>query len=488
MSISSALNNAASGLRAASKLAGTISGNVSNALTAGYAARATELSSLSAGGLGSGVRVVATTRAENAYLTSERRLAQASAAASGARSDAEARLVAAMGEAGARGSLSASATALETALMSASASPQSTTLLTAAADAARTLAGSLAAAAAEAAETRTEADSGIARQVAALNETLHRVEDLNGRITSLSLQGVDTLSLQDQRATLIDRISTIVPVRTVNRENGAVAIHTQGGATLLDGVVWELGFTPTPNGVTAEMTLGNGALSGLSQKQGTAIVGLAAGTGSGALDGGSLGALFEVRDTIVPGFTGELDLYAADLMSRFRDLAPAGALDAGGEGLFVDATGAGGTAGLAGRIALNAAVDPDRGGAVYRLRDGLAAASPGVEGNGSLLQALADAMAAAREPAGFVSQTAKAGSATMASEISAWFLGRSARTDDDLAFQTARADTLAEEELNAVGVDSDGQLQFLTVVEQAYAANARVLSVIDDLMRTLLEI
>ena len=486
MSISNALNSAASGLRATTKLASTISTNVSNALTPGYASRTTELSSVTAGGLGSGARVTATTRAENAYLTSARRVAEATAGASGVRSDAYARVIDAMGEAGETGSLSASATALETALMSASASPQATTLLTDAVDAARALAASLTSTAKVAAEVRSEADSQIAAQVKTLNETLHKIEELNGKITNLSLQGVDTLSLEDQRSTLIDQISTIVPVKTVNRDNGAVAIYTQGGATLLDGTVWELSFTAAPNGVTSDMTLENGALSGLTQKQGTASVSISIGSGSGVFDGGSLGALFEVRDTIVPGFTNELDLYAADLVARFQGVSDS--LDADGAGLFVDSLGTGETAGLAGRIALNAAVDPDQGGAVYRLRDGLSASASGVEGDGSLLQALSDAMTAERAPTGFASQTAKNDSATMASEISAYFVGRAARVDDDLSYQSARAETLAEEELNAVGVDSDSQLQFLTVVEQAYAANAKVLSVIDELMQTLLEI
>ena len=486
MSISNALNSAASGLRATSKLASTISTNVSNALTTGYASRTTELSSVTAGGLGSGVRVTTTIRAENAYLTSARRVAEATAEASGVRSDAYSRLIDAMGEAGEAGSLSESATALETALMAASASPQATTLLTDAVDAARAVASSLSSTARVAAEVRSTADSQIAAQVRTLNETLHRIEDLNGKITNLSLQGVDTLSLEDQRSTLIDQIATIVPVKTVNRENGAVAIYTQGGATLLDGQVWELGFTAAPNGVTSEMTLESGALNGLTQKQGTTTVSVSIGAGTGVFDGGSLGALFEVRDTIVPGFTAELDLYAADLVARFEGVTDS--LDAEGAGLFVDSLGAGETAGLAGRIALNAAVDPDQGGAAYRLRDGLAATGSGVEGDGSLLQALADAMSAELAPTGFASQTAMNDSATMASEISAYFVGRAARVDDDLSYQTSRAATLSEEELNAVGVDSDSQLQFLTVVEQAYAANAKVLSVIDELMRTLLEI
>jgi flagellar hook-associated protein 1 len=45
-----------------------------------------------------------------------------------------------------------------------------------------------------------------------------------------------------------------------------------------------------------------------------------------------------------------------------------------------------------------------------------------------------------------------------------------------------------EREIDATGVDSDAELQYLMVVEQAYAANARVLSVLDSLLMQLLEI
>ena len=75
----------------------------------------------------------------------------------------------------------------------------------------------------------------------------------------------------------------------------------------------------------------------------------------------------------------------------------------------------------------------------------------------------------------------------MASEIASFFAGRGARSDDDRAYLTARQSTLAEQETNATGVDTDAELQSLTLVEQAYAANAHVLSVIDDLMKLLLE-
>ena len=75
----------------------------------------------------------------------------------------------------------------------------------------------------------------------------------------------------------------------------------------------------------------------------------------------------------------------------------------------------------------------------------------------------------------------------MASEIASFFAGRGARSDESRAYLVGRQATLSEQETHAVGVDTDGELQSLMLVEQTYAANARVLSVIDDLMKLLLE-
>jgi flagellar hook-associated protein 1 FlgK len=487
MSISSALNNAASGLAASARLADTIANNVANAMTPGFGARSTELSSLTLGGYGSGVRVAGTARAENAFLTAERRSADAALGATATRSDAYDRMLTAIGEPGAENALSTLATGLETALMGATASPQSTAKLSAAVAAAKGLAGAVNRVAEENVRLRTEADAEIARQVETVNGALRAVDGINRQIVSLGAQGADVSALQDQRGRLIDEIATVVPVRVVKRDGGQVALYSHNGGVLLDGRVYELGFTAAANVVTPDLTLGAG-LSGLTQDRGAASgpVAVAAG-GGGPFDGGSLGALFEVRDRIVPEVDGEIDRYAGDLIERFRDLMPAGALDAAGAGLFVDPA-AGGTAGLAGRIGINAAVDPAAGGAVWRLRDGLSAATPGLEGDGTILRAMSDAMVAARAPAGFISQNASAGSATMASEIGSFFAGRSARSDEDRAYLAARQSTLAEEEGHATGVDTDAELEALTLVEQAYAANARVLSVIDDLMKLLLEV
>jgi flagellar hook-associated protein 1 FlgK len=136
---------------------------------------------------------------------------------------------------------------------------------------------------------------------------------------------------------------------------------------------------------------------------------------------------------------------------------------------------------------VNGSVDPSQGGAPWRLRDGLGAATPGEEGFGGYLQALADAMSAARAPVGWASQSAANDAATMASEIASFFAGRAARSEEAQSYLTSRQTVLADSEANAIGIDTDNELQALILVEQAYAANARVLATIDGLLKLLLE-
>ena len=248
-------------------------------------------------------------------------------------------------------------------------------------------------------------------------------------------QGLDTTSLQDERSRLIDNISSIVPVTAVKRGNGAVAIYSQNGGALLDGKVYELSFTAASNVVTPDLTVGAG-LSGLSQDQGalTGPTAVGAGTGKGLFDGGSLGALFEVRDTIVPG------VRRRDRPLRHRPRRPLPEPDAGHVPRRL------GRRPLRRRRHRHRRRRADRGQRrrrPRRRRRGLAPprrplgrARSGTEGDGTILQALADAMGASRTPTGFVSQSAANDSATMASEIASYFAGKSARSDEDLAYLT----------------------------------------------------
>ena len=318
MSISSALNSAASGLRANSRLVDTVANNVSNALTEGYAQRRTELTSTVFNGTGSGVGVVGTTRAESAHLTAERRAADASLGSATALSDAYSRMMDLLGtSADEAGSLMGLANDLETTLISVAASPQSLTEQAAVVESAKAVASKLNAITQENNQIRSDVETEIASQVKFVNTSLHSIDSLNEKIATLRTQGSDTASLEDERARLIDGISSVIPVSTVKRDNGMLAIYSANGGMLLNGKVYELSFTANNGGVTADMTLG-APLSGLSQDQGVSSgpVTVDAGIGSGPFDGGSLGALFQVRDSIVPDYQAEVDAYANDLIDR----------------------------------------------------------------------------------------------------------------------------------------------------------------------------
>lgn len=482
MSLTSALSNAYSGLVATARQADLVSGNIANALTEGFARREIALASSDIGGRGTGVRVSGIVRVADARATYERRRTEAeegsaSALGSSARVTADS-----VGEPGADGALPTLARAFETALQRAAETPESTGVQGGLLNAARSYALALNAASAETRRGRETADAAIARDVATVNEALARIVTLNREIRGLSETGDDFTALEDQRQLLIDEVNRIVPVRTARRGGEEIALYTPGGAVLVEGSAATLGFTATHT-ITADMTLGSGALSGLTLN-GTAVP---AGSGSGRLDGGTLGAAFARRDVTLPAADARLDGLARDLADRFEAVNT----DAGGAGLFTDA-GAAVTAttpaGLAGRLAVNAAVDPDQGGALWRLRDGLAAATQGDAGNGTLLAALSDAFAALQPAPAGSGLSGSYDAASLAEEVAALFQSEAAEAEERAAFATGAASAKRDAELGIVGVDTDAEMQKLLRVEQAYAANARVIETVDFLMRRLLEI
>ena len=156
---------------------------------------------------------------------------------------------------------------------------------------------------------------------------------------------------------------------------------------LLAGTARKIEFNPS-NAFNPSQTLANGALSGLS------VDGVEITPGSlsyGAVSSGLFGALFSLRDNDLPSFSAQLDTFAEDLVTRLSESTIDPATPSGAPGIFID-PGTSGTSGLAGRIRINGAVDPEQGGELWRLRDGLAATSPGPTGDASILQRMHSAL------------------------------------------------------------------------------------------------
>ncbi len=482
MSISSALSNARTGLTAASRAAEVVSANVANALTPGYGRRELELSAQSLGGNGTGVRIEGIRRNVDQPIIAERRLADAGLADQTARADFLARIEQAIGTPDDPRSLTGRINALEASLIQAASRPDSLPRLQETLDAASALAGALNAASDTVQAQRMEADREIARQVERLNKGLENIALLNRKITTQLGAGRDATALMDQRQQEVDRIASIVPLREVPRDRGQIALYTPGGAILLDGAPATLSFTPA-GVIVPEMSVASGALSEISLNGRV----LSASEG-GPLAGGSLGALFYIRDSFAIDAQGQLDALARDLVERFADPATDPTLGLSDPGLLTDAGGVFDPAnelGLSGRVSVNPLADPDAGGSLLRLRDGLGAAPASAPGDATRLLALADALTASRVPASSTISNVARSASGLSSDVASFFGNLRLAAEADQGFASALADGLRESELQG-GVDSDFEMQQLLLVEQAFSANARVISTIDDLIQTLL--
>lgn len=481
MSISQSLSNALSGMTAASRMAEVVSSNVSNAMTDGYGRRSLNLSAASIGDRGAGVKIDSVSRHSNPGLIADRRSATASQEYQSDLLSTMTDVEILVGQAGDPDSISNRIVAVEKSLTDAINDPSSEIRLGTLGNRLGDLTSSLNSASKEIQIKRAAADATIAEHVENLNKGLSQVERLNNDIARMKATGGDPSSLQDQRQQIVDNLSEIVPLRELERDGGKIALMSTDGAVLLDKDAAEYEFTRSPV-IVPNMTLSGGALSGLSQE------GVSLGTnGFGRLSGGTLAAAFHARDKVLTEAQEGLDQIAADLATRFQDPSIDSTRLPGQPGLLTDNGSVFNDLnmkGFAGRIAVNAAVDPVHGGHISRLRDGLNAASAGLSGDSSLLQSLSAALS---NPTTTSSDPVEKSAAGRASDFMTRIGRDRVEVESELSFANARVAILKEAE-SAEGVDTDYEMQMLLRVEQAYAANARVIQTVDRLMQKLMEI
>lgn len=483
MSISGSLSSALSGLTAAAKAAEVVSSNIANATTEGYGRRELITTARTVGQSGQGVKIVGVHREVDPVLLSDRRRATATFGERDTRASFFNRLEQAVGTPDTATSLGARIADFDQALLEAASLPDSEARLSRVVETARNLAAQLSSASSAVQTARAEADDQIEAEVDILNRTLAQIAELNNNIRATYSGARDPSALVDQRQQLIDSIAAIVPLREIARDDGQIALYTTGGAVLVDGRAASFGFDPAGL-ITADMSYGGGSLSGLTLNGRPISV-------SGAdspIAGGSLAAHFQVRDVLAPEAQVQLDALARDLLERFADPAVDPTLATGAPGLFSDGGGAflaANELGLAQRLAVNPAVDPRQGGALWRLRDGMSATAPGLAGNATGLVRLQAALTSARTPVSGQFMTGARGFAALQGDMLSAMVSNRLTAETEATYASSRTDALKQMEL-AAGVDTDQEMQSLLLIEQAYTANAKVIQTIGAMIETLL--
>lgn len=482
MSLSSAIYSARSGLQVSSLRADIVATNVANATTPGYVRRSVTLSETIVDGRSAGVRSDGVARASDNAIKTQRReltsdLAQASVLSSTWKS-----ISARVGDTVSGTGIFKSFSTFETALSRAVASPESTTVASSLLEAARGITRELNSLSEMVEIQRGEADREIADGVDVVNTALAKIEELNTRLARINRTSGEAAALIDERQRTLDTIAEYLPIQTVDRDAGAIDVLTTEGVFLVAGRARQIEFTPSA-AFSPSDTLAGGALSGMSVEG----VDITPGAASfGAVSGGLFGALFTLRDQDLPALSLQLDTIANDLITRLSDDTLDPTKTPGDQGIFVDPDAAAG-AGLAGRISLNAAIDPEQGGATWRLRDGLGAAAEGPRGNNTILSALYDAVSSVRSINANGLEGAYS-STELAAQLASVTGQKRIQHESVMSSTQTQHAILVEAEQNETGVDIDAQMQDLILVEQAYAANARVIEVASQMIRILMEL
>jgi flagellar hook-associated protein 1 FlgK len=501
MGLEAALLTARTGLLQTQRALTVAANNVANADTAGYTRKTATATAVDTGG----VRSLPATRDVDEALVTELNNRRAAAAGAALRSDLLSGIEAAHGSPetgdGIGDMVAALRTSFETLLADPSQSGQQGATVVAAQD----LAGRLNDVSGAIGTARQRAQDVIVAEVSAINAGLRDIAQLTRRITEQIAMTGEAAALEDQRDLAIATLSDSIEVQALKRADGGLVLVARNGLVLpLD--------PNTDAFATQDATLDPSSFHGGG---GTIpAITLAGQDVTDRLIGGRLAEAVALRDQTLPRYQAELDLTAATLAARF---------DAQGLTLFTDPAGAvpdtatayagSDMVGFAGRITVNPAVAADpallRDGtrAVTGDPSGAADFTPNPSGGPASFTTLVariveQAFGTEAQPGVAWAAIATGGlgpDGTLSSPFGApatlegYAAMVTATQTADAAAAEARAtstravvDGLAERFAQRSGVDVDTEMAAMITLQNAYAANARVMSTVQAMWDTLL--
>lgn len=477
MSLASALSIAQSSLQTTSRQTAVVSRNVADASNPDYARRIAQVVSTDPG-----ARAVQIQRATNDQLFRQNLAALSAWAGQSALYDGLDQLDLAVNGVDNASSASTAIGKLHDALQLYATSPSNQNLGSAVIDAAREVVRSLNEGTDAIQKFRTDTDGQIATAVGDLNSLLAQFKDANAAVVSGTHAGTDISDALDQRDALLKKIGEYVPISTFTRGDNDMMITTGDGTTLFETVPRTVSFQP-------KASYGAGT-------QGNAIyidnVPLKTGTVGDA--GGKLAGLVQLRDNVTVTMQAQLDEIARGLIGAFAEKAPPLA-DAAGLFMQKGTSAVPGTLtdGLAGKIEINALMDPRAGGNVNLLRDGGANGAAYVVNTGggaSYADQLINYGERLDEKMAFSPATGISTDVSVtaySANAIGWFEGVRKQASTAADAKEALAARTAEALSNNTGVNVDTELSLLLDLEHTYQASARILNSVNQMLDALME-
>lgn len=319
MSLNEILNSAMSGLAGSQAGLRTVSNNIANVSTPGYARERVTLSTGVSGGRVSGVVIGEPSRIADKFL--ENSVYQRGGAAG--RTEVEAsyydRLQALLGAPNSESGLAARLNRLSSsaAEISLQGSTQSLALFTGnAADTIDALSGLQK----DVANLRADVETEVGYTIERINVLLNQVHELNSEVSRLQGLGRSTSGSSDLRMSALEELSQLVDVTVREQPDGRVTIDTASGQVLLDRRLRMLEY---PEGVGASQdsypvievrfapsSSAGGPLTG--EKIESAAV------------GGKLGGLLDMRDRTLPTFSEQMGVLFSGIAQNLNAVSNQG--------------------------------------------------------------------------------------------------------------------------------------------------------------------
>lgn len=491
MSLTSALNTAQAIFNNTGKQSGVVSNNIANSGSTDYVRRQAVTTTTS-----DGATIVQTTRSTNTSL-------QKQVLSTSSQDAAQQRLLTGWNDIqdtiGGNDSESSPATylsAFQNALQTYAASPDSNTAAQAAITAAQDVTNSLNTSTAAVQQVRASADAEIGTTVTSLNNLLQQFQTANDSVKAATATGQDASDALDQRDSILTQISSIVGVKAVTRDGNDMALYTSDGTTLFETTARSVTFSPTTTYTAG--TTGNAVYI-----DGVAV---SAGSGSTTTGQGTLQALLQVRDVEAPTYQKQLDEISRGLVTQFSETNASTGDQLPGlftwipgddsSGSTVDAytpTDATAVTGMAGTITVNTALITADGGDPSLLRDGgingndYVQNTDGDSGYSTLLDTYDQALTTSMDFDPTTGVDSNSSIMDFASDSVGWVEAERSAASTAAESTSAASTRSTEAYSNGTGVNLDEELTLMMDIEQSYKAGTKILSAVNDMLDTLLQ-
>jgi flagellar hook-associated protein 1 len=297
-------------------------------------------------------------------------------------------------------------------------------------------------------QVSSDLDQQVGTVVGQINSLTKTIASLNQQIASTS-PDADTGALEDQRQLAITQLSQYVGLNQMTTESNGITLTTANGAVLVSGSKSFALSTTLVAGKTEVIAGGQDVTSGLS--------------------GGQLGGVLQARDQELPAYSSALDNLAYGIGTAINTQNALGIDGSGNPGAAIFSLPAS-AAGAAASIQV-ATSDPQAVAA--------AAAGEGSSGSGNAI-AMADLATANIVGA----QTAPGFLASFLGQIGNDTAGATANN----AAQQATLTQLTSQRNSLSGVSLDEEASNLTQYQRSYEAAAKVLSIVNTIMASALNL